>query len=194
MPVPPPRWRHIIINTRNTWLHGDDRGFRSRGHRIHSSGDYKRRPPEGEHAGLYRYHDERSGEEVTLPKDVRPTVGRAILAALRDMHHTNVLCVAVGKVHAHVLVRLPNDYGLVKRVAGRCKHHASGMISGSVPGAVWAEGGTFKMIKDEGHHRNTYGYILYDQGPEAWTWSFRDGSDDGMFGRKRPPGSRKRGR
>ena len=192
MPAPPPRWRHIIINTRNTWLHGDDRGFRSRGRRIRSSGDYKNRPPEGEHAGLYRYHDERSGAEVTLPKAVRPTVGRAIVAALRSTHHPHVLCVAVGKVHAHFLVRLPNDYGLVKRVAGQCKHHASGMISGSVPGAVWAEGGTFKMIKDEGHQRNAYGYILYDQGPEAWTWSFKDGSDEGMFGRKRPP--KKRGR
>jgi hypothetical protein len=44
-------WRHVIINTFCTWLHSDERGFRSRKHRIHSSGDYRRRPPKGEHAG-----------------------------------------------------------------------------------------------------------------------------------------------
>ncbi|MDB5296291.1 MAG: hypothetical protein JWO31_2274, partial [Phycisphaerales bacterium] len=113
MPISPPRWRHIILNTRNTWLHGDERGFRSREHRIHSSGDYKRRPPEGEHALPHDWHDERSGPEVTLPIEVRPTVGRAILDALRLMRHPHVLTVAVGKVHTHFLVRLPNDYALV---------------------------------------------------------------------------------
>ena len=41
-------------------------------------------------------------------------------------------------------------------------------------------------IKDREHLKNAYDYILYDQGPEAWTWSTRDGSDDGMFARKRP--------
>jgi hypothetical protein len=45
-------WRHIIVNTKNTWFHGDDRAVRDRDHRIHSSGDYKNPPPEGEHAGL----------------------------------------------------------------------------------------------------------------------------------------------
>ena len=31
-------WRHVILNLRHTWLPGDPRGFRNRGHRTHSSG------------------------------------------------------------------------------------------------------------------------------------------------------------
>jgi hypothetical protein len=45
-------WRHVIISTRRSWLHGDAREFRSRRHRIHSLGDYRNIPPAGEHAGL----------------------------------------------------------------------------------------------------------------------------------------------
>jgi hypothetical protein len=45
--TPGNKWRHVIIKTRSSWLHGDERGFRDRGHRIHSSGDYKHGPPKG---------------------------------------------------------------------------------------------------------------------------------------------------
>ncbi|HSZ58001.1 MAG TPA: hypothetical protein VK797_20225 [Tepidisphaeraceae bacterium] len=48
MPAPGKKWRHVIINTRSSWLHGDERGFRNRGHRIHLKikaivGDAKRK-------------------------------------------------------------------------------------------------------------------------------------------------------
>jgi hypothetical protein len=99
MPGPPLRWRHIIVNTKNTWLHGDERGFRDRKHRVHSSGDYKNPPPPGEHAGLHRYFSERAGEEVIFEQEVRPLIGRAMLELLRGEKH-RVGCMAVGRVHA----------------------------------------------------------------------------------------------
>src|SRR5205814_7189946 len=60
MPRPGMMWRHVVISTRRSWLHGDRRGFRSRGHRIHSSGDYRDPPPQGEHEGLLGYHETRA--------------------------------------------------------------------------------------------------------------------------------------
>jgi hypothetical protein len=184
MPAPPRRWRHIILNTKNTWLHGDDRGFRDRKHRIHSSGDYKHRPPEDEHPGLHRYFEERAGAEVVFEQDVRPVIGRAIIASLHAMTYRPT-CIAVGKVHAHFLVHLPNDYGLVKRVVGKAKHDASCAASSVLQGAVWAEGGTFKLIDNDAHLTNACDYILFDQGPRAWTWSEQDSSEEGTYGRKR---------
>ena len=44
-----------MINTLNTWLHGDERGFRSRNSEIESSGDYKHRPPPEEYRKLREY-------------------------------------------------------------------------------------------------------------------------------------------
>jgi len=87
-------WRHVIINTRGTWLHGDSRGFRNRKHRIHSSGAVER----------------------------------------------------------------------------------------SMPGSIWAAGGMYKRVSESSHRRNVFAYILYGQGAEAWTWSFRDGTLEGQFG------------
>src|SRR4051812_33366055 len=72
-------WRHIVISARCTWLHGDSRGFPNRHHRIHSSGDYKNPPPQGEHSGLYRYHKNRSEPEVHIPFECRALIGRAII-------------------------------------------------------------------------------------------------------------------
>src|SRR5665213_2381136 len=95
----PLRWRHVIINTHCSWLHGDTRGFRSRYRRIVSSGDYKHRPPRGEHAGLYHYRDRQSGEEVHIPRHLRSIMGSALRQYLTDVGY-RVLVVAVGKVHA----------------------------------------------------------------------------------------------
>ena len=78
MPQAGMSWSHIIISPQNSWLPGDRRGFRSRNHKIHSSGDYKNLPPPEEHAGLRRYHDQRAGAVVWIPKECNEVVGRAI--------------------------------------------------------------------------------------------------------------------
>jgi len=76
-------WRHVVLGTRRSWLHGDGRGFRSRGHRIHSSGDYRDPPPEGEHAGLRAYHEKRAkGPAIRVSKRLRAEAGKALLRAI----------------------------------------------------------------------------------------------------------------
>jgi hypothetical protein len=84
MPKPGMRWRHCVIGTHNSWLPGDPRGFRAIDHKIHSSGDYKNPPPEGEHSGLHRVlaiavggmHCHFLAELPEAIKDVRNIVGQ----------------------------------------------------------------------------------------------------------------------
>lgn len=102
MPRPGMRWRHVVFSTVNSWLPGDPRGFRSRNHQIHSSGDYKNPPPAGEHAGLFRYSKHISGPPVVIPRDLRATVGQAVLAKLRKLAY-RVLAIAVSGMHVHTL-------------------------------------------------------------------------------------------
>jgi hypothetical protein len=179
------KWRHVIINTKSSWLHGDERGFRNRGHRIHSSGDYKHRPPKGEHLGLNGHMLGKSRAEIHLDPKLRPVIGRALIASLQGMGH-QVLTVAVTKVHAHFLVELPDNILKIKAIVGEAKRKASRAVKRELPGSIWAEGGTYKPIKSRGHQRSAYKYILCDQGPGAWTWSFKDRTQDGCAGRKRP--------
>src|SRR5262245_774269 len=183
MPEPGMRWRHAIINTKNTWLHRDERGFRSRKHRIHSSGDYKHRPPADEHQGLREYHRKRSGKEVHIAPELRSTVGCAILLYFRSIG-ARVIAMAVGKVHTHIVVEMVDDIGIVKRIIGQAKRRSSRAVKSQLPGAVWGEGGTFEPVDDRERLERSHDYVIYDQGPGAWTWSFRDNSDEGMFGRQ----------
>ena len=94
MPKEGMQWWHIIITTHKSWLPGDKRGFRSRDHKIHSSGDYKNTPPTNKHAGLRDYHQQRSGEPVAIPPDQLEAVGRAIVAKLESKGY-RVLAVSV---------------------------------------------------------------------------------------------------
>src|SRR5687768_14540845 len=127
------RWRHVIINTRCSWLHGDERGFRSRGHRIHSSGDYKNPPPPREHDGLRTYHRERSGIPITVSRDLRDTVIRAFVEKVREMGLA-VVVVSVGGRHTHALMELPDDMPQIRRIIGKCKQRASHAVRDALPG------------------------------------------------------------
>src|SRR5687768_11393954 len=104
----PKVWRHIIINTHGSWHHGDHRGFRSRDHRIHSSGDYRNPPPAGEHTSLLSYRKRQCPDEVHIDTRLRPIIGRAFIEKLRAMGY-RVIAVAVTKIHAHAVTELPDD-------------------------------------------------------------------------------------
>ena len=122
---------------------------------------------------------------MRLPVEVRPMIGRTIVEYLTEEGH-RVLAVAVAKVHVHVLVELPDRMTLVRQIAGHAKRHSSRAVRRVLPGTIWGEGGKFKRIANRDHQRAAFEYILYDQGADAWTWSFRDGSVEGVVGRERP--------
>jgi REP element-mobilizing transposase RayT len=165
-------WFHVVINTRNTWLHGDPRGFRDRGHRIHSSGDYKHPPPPGEHAALHRHYLGKSGAKVVLsPAECERVAGVVIEQFSR--YGCRLLALAVSPVHAHLLVELHSDPTVRKRILGFVKRAATAALQPGRHGRLWAQGALFKVIRDREHHLNTFRYISTQQRC-AWVWSFRE--------------------
>lgn len=172
------RWRHIIINTHSTWLHGDRRGFRSRDHRIHSSGDYKNPPPVGEHADLNSYRKKQSADPTKLAPAAYATVGSAILANIHKQNFRFVaLSVNATHVHVHVLVELPDDVERVKEIVGWFKWFATRDLREAHPEytsiEIWADGETYKAVDDPQYFCSTEKYILEKQGADAWTYSAR---------------------
>lgn len=163
------RWWHIQLGTYCTWLPGDKRGFRSRDHRIHSSGDYKAPPPPGGHAGLRSFHAARHPTAVRIPRPFRLTAATAIARALTADGY-RVLAVAVCAKHAHALAELPVDRSAYRRALGRAKLAASKSLTDVLPGRVWARGDRHDLIRDRKYQRNAYIYIREKQGPEAGVW------------------------
>jgi REP element-mobilizing transposase RayT len=190
MPQPGKMWRHVVVNTLCSWLHGDQRGFRSRHHEIHSSGDYKKPPPKGEHEGLNQWMKKRARKEVQIPRELRNVIGEAFRDYLQANGH-RVIAMSVNKTHAHGLAELPSGLAVVKAVIGNAKRTSSRAVKKQMPGEIWSYGGTFKPVDNRDYLESSHDYIIYDQGAEAWTWSFRDKTGAGMFDRQRPPWKRK---
>ncbi|MFI4859820.1 MAG: hypothetical protein ACIAXF_03960 [Phycisphaerales bacterium JB063] len=172
MPAPGKRWYHLVLHTHGSWLHGDPRGFRSRKHRLHSSGDYKNPPPQGEHAKLHAYQQAQSTPAVCIPDAIYPAIGEAILNKARKLHH-QVLAISVGATHAHLLIEIPNDYDAAKRIAGQLKQAASHQVGHALPGKIWASGGKPIEVDTPDHHRRVYAYILRHRTEGDWTWSVK---------------------
>jgi REP element-mobilizing transposase RayT len=174
MPQKGMRWRHVVINTHATWLHGDAKGFRSRGHRIHSSGDYKNRPPGDEHAELHLHHEGRSVHPTRLRTEFLGIVGQAILDSLQKKD-LNVIAMSVSADHVHALVELPDNVPAIKKIIGWCKWYGTRAVSEQIQGELWADGCSYKPVDDRSHHRTVYNYILTKQKLPVWTWSIKIG-------------------
>ena len=174
MPRPGMQWRHVVFSTHNSWLPGSPLGFRNRDHRIHSSGDYKNPPPLGEHAGLHRYAKKISGEPVVIPAELREQIGRAMIAEFKK-HDCRILAIAVASNHVHILAEMPEETEKYRAIIGRCKTAACHAVKEKMPGRIWCRNATYKLIKDEEHHRNTYRYLLNQK--DAWVWSYTQEQD-----------------
>jgi REP element-mobilizing transposase RayT len=170
------RWRLITINTKHSWPHGSPRGFRSRGHRIHSSGDYRNPPPAGEHAGLLRYRQEQTGaaQKIRIRRVLRAEVGRALVECYRACGQ-RLLALSVSSDHSHAVIELPDQVGLIKSIVGDAKRRASRAVKNELPGAVWSAGCDYEPIDTVKRLRREVNYVLMKQGEGTWTWSFRDG-------------------
>ena len=174
MPAPGKWWRHVIINTHCSWLHGDQRGFRSRDHRIHSSGDYKNRPPKGEHANLHRHQRERSANPITIPPDLRETICHAFAESLLQSGHRCVLA-SVSATHLHAIVELPDNIIAIRAIVGAAKRIASRAVKNHLPGQLWSRGGEYRRIKDNPHFANAYDYVRDGQEDGAHLWTCEEG-------------------
>jgi len=189
-------WYHLMSNTYGTWLPGDPRGFRTRGHREHVEGDYKRPPGEdytARHEAAKRWM---TREPVWLSVEARRAGLAALHHAMVDVHGLEVLSLAVSAVHLHVLVRLPGDLrrkptlskrglrgssvddpprhylGIAKKESAKALAKA-GLVE---PGGVWATRGKVRPIRDRQHQVNVFHYILDHRREGAAVWSFKDGA------------------
>ena len=160
-----------MISTIGSWLPGDPRGWRSRAHKRHSSGDYKHPPPAGEHGGLHRYRRGLSAKRIVIPREARSTLGNAIVDFLCSQGY-RLLGVSVSGMHAHLLIELPDSIQRTKAIIGEAKSTSSRAVKRILPGSIWARGGRFEKIEDRNHHRNVYNYILTGQQPGTWVWSY----------------------
>jgi len=188
-------WYHLMANTYGTWLPGDERGFRTRGHREHIEGDYRNPPP----AGRYENRKRRSQRlldraPVYLPPPARIIAVRSMVHSLTEVHAIELLALAINDVHVHALGRFPkslrrtaqptetgahtsaiNDaprhyLGIAKQWSSKTLA-VEGLIS---PGGAWAAKGKIKPIRDRQHQINVYRYIVAHIDQDAAVWSFHD--------------------
>jgi REP element-mobilizing transposase RayT len=169
----PMPWQHVMIGSRCSWLHGDERGFRNRQHRIHSTGDYKQPPPPDEHQALRRFHQRRSGKPVNFKSDIRILILREFVGKMRQLGFRIIAC-SIGKRHLHALTELPFFYADMKRTVGKCKQKASHAVRQLLPGSIWSEGGEYTRIKDRDHLHHSFEYIRTRQEAGTVVWSHRD--------------------
>ncbi len=149
-------WVHATFAARGYWLPGDPRGFRDHDHRVHSSGDYHRPPPEGEHARLHAYAQAKVKRRVAFPQVLRPELAEGIAEFLTGRGCV-VRIVCVDAVHAHVLVRTGEENA--KPIIGRAKQSASRRVGDRLHGAIWGQGCHVVRVRDEQHYRTVVGYI-----------------------------------
>ncbi|MFA9477717.1 hypothetical protein ACERK3_05345 [Phycisphaerales bacterium AB-hyl4] len=174
MPPPGTIWRHVTFGTKRSWNPADPRGFRSRRHRIHSSGDYRNPPPKHEHARLREHLNAKLHRPIFITQPLRSLLGQQLVAYLHTQGHP-IVAAAVGCMHAHLLVALPIVATEAKRIIGRAKAMSSLAVRCEMPGRIWADGGDFKPVRDASHYERARQYIRFKQEPDAWTWWWPDG-------------------
>ncbi len=168
MPNPGHAWWHLILHTKGSWLHGDPRGFRSRNHRIHSNGDYKNLPPDGEHQRLYDHQESQLKNAIIIPDHLLPTLGQRLHSKCIQTD-TQVLAISVGSSHAHLLVQYLNQYEHAQNFAAKLKQAASHAVRNELAGSIWARGGKPILIQDRQHQQKVFHYILEHASTGDWT-------------------------
>ena len=155
-----PAWVHATVTCYGQWLPGDPRGFRTRHHREHVAGDYKR-PPTRDYSA--RHHQSRQ-----LLKHAPVVLAARERAAAVDKIRERLVtagvvpaAIAVAATHAHVFGHFP--IGEPKKLVGRAKRNATEELRDrgrDEDEKVWAKGCRCEVIEDRRHARNLYAYIL----------------------------------
>ncbi len=160
-------WVHVMTSTRGHWLPGDSRGFRSRAHRIHSSGDYRTPPPPGEHEGLHKHARNLAERAIRLTPAQIETAGTAIASKLARMD-VRLAALAIDAVHLHVLMHTGNTDAV--RLLGRAKQAASHALRAEIPGRIWGRSSHVVRIRSQTHGKQVKRYILDHAEHGAWVF------------------------
>ncbi len=153
-------WYHLTCHTYGTWLPGDDRGFRTRHGRLHVDGDYKRRLPRGEHAGLHRHAKSiMRRDPVFLDWEQRT---RAVAEVVRSLAKWRVplAVLSIDRIHLHALVQVVD--GDPRHWLGLAKKECSAYLRRDglgVAGGLWAAACGVTPIADRDHYGRAVPYI-----------------------------------
>jgi hypothetical protein len=182
-PVEPPPgfgWYHIVLTAYGNWLPGDSRGFRTRHHRQHVDGDYKR-PPQEDYSRLHAKSAHQMGySPVQIVSDYRSIVGAALIERFQGLG-SYVLIAAVTSTHVHLLIKMPIAES--HRWIGLAKKHAwFEMRDAGWNDKLWAKRGKVDRIRDRSHHHNCFAYIVRHIHQDAWVW-VRPEIDDAVIER-----------
>jgi len=165
------KWFHVTFSTYGAWLPGDPRGYRTRDHREHVEGDYKKPPPAG--SGDVRFRRSRGllkRSAVVLNSHQRSLTGRGLLEMLESAGCA-VVAIGVGGEHVHIAVQLTDHEA--KLLIGQAKKHAWYLLraAGHI-GRAWAAGCRTEPICDRSHQLNTINYIAKHRKQGAWVWKW----------------------
>jgi hypothetical protein len=186
-------------STYGTWLYGDRRGWRMRGHREHVEGDYKNPPPEGVGvAARCRSIRGMRRAPVHLTWEQRVVVCGAMVEALR-YYRVEVVDWTVTATHFHGLARFPSlsvadnaqalrAWGLVKAnslqdgrdpiprfLLGKAKAWALHQIKmqnlWTGPAGIWGVRSMLEPVRDRPHQLAVVRYIRGHAQEGGAVWS-----------------------
>jgi len=111
-------------------------------------------------------------ESVLLTPPQRRTAGLSLRDALHGQH-VELLALAVGGEHVHILGRFRADHA--RATIGTVKRVASLQMRDAIPGALWAKRCHLRQIRDREHQHHAYHYICDHITEGAWVWNYREG-------------------
>lgn len=176
-------WYHVTVHAYGSWLRGDPRGWRSRHHREHVEGDYKRPPPSGQYGRLHDHSKSlMTREPVRLEYHLRDFVLCAMVERL-DQDGIKVLIASLDSKHLHLLACFPDQQ--IRHWIGRAKKNASHLVRQRglrvKPGGLWAKRCHAEPITGPHHHANTLDYIAdhANRGAAVWRLPVREDESKG---------------
>ena len=173
-------WYHCTGSTYGCWLRGDARGWRSRKHREHVDGDYKKPPAPGRYTTL----EQNSQSSIKRQRVILTPAQRAFLCgkmatALVELQ-VDLIAMCVSAKHWHALARFrvkgkhrfgePRD---ARTLIGKAKGKSARALSKAQlipPGGVWAKRCRTKPIADRAHQLRTARYIPEHAKKGAAVW------------------------
>ena len=155
-------------------------------------GVYKRRPTGDHSAGFAASKRLMKREPVVLSAEARVVTCEAVRHALIDVHQIEVLAIAVGAMHLHLLARFPAAQKPTDSIRGlrasdpvrhfvriAKKESAKRLVEHELmprgAGGVWARKGKIVRVTERSHQVNVLKYVLKHAAEGAAVWSFRDG-------------------
>ena len=179
-------WYHCVGHTYGSWLPGDQRGWRSRHHRVHVEGDYKNPPPPSSDKGLHEHATQLMKRPAVVLNAAQRQMVLEVVRETLEFHDLPIAAVAVSATHAHLLGRFEpgrctaggkmitdpsrHFFGVARQRAARRLSDLGAAAGGLAPGGLWSKRSQIVPITDRPHFYNTRRYLLEHTTEGAAVW------------------------